>query len=98
MKTALEVQPGYAQLQVPFLLGKPYARRSGELGESERESDGGDLSEGALDEIPSPTDDDAECDLDGREPPYDCGSSPVSGARDGAVLMAVKGGYEYEET
>lgn len=39
VKTALEVQPGYAQVQVPFLFRYPYARRSGELllGEMDRE-------------------------------------------------------------
>jgi len=37
VKTALEVQPGYAQLQVPFLFGNPNALRSGELGDMERE-------------------------------------------------------------
>ena len=53
---------------MPFLLGIPYARRSGDEGESDRESAGGDVSDGTLDEIPWPLDEEAECDLDGREP------------------------------
>lgn len=60
MKTALEVQPGYAQLHVPFLLGTPNARRSGEDGERERERAGGDLSEGTEEWMPRPAEDEAE--------------------------------------
>jgi hypothetical protein len=69
VKTALEVQPGYEQLQVPFLFGKPYDRRSGDVGDNDLDREGGDLSEGAFDERPRPTEDEAECDLDGRDPP-----------------------------
>jgi hypothetical protein len=76
------------------LFGNPYARRSGELGESERDREGGDLSEGALDERPRPMEDEAECDLDGREPPKDWGRRFDSGAMIDAEVMAVKGGYE----
>jgi hypothetical protein len=80
------------------LFGNPYARRSGELGESDRESEGGDLSEGTLDERPRPTEEEAECDLDGRDAPYDCGKRLVSCARLDTGAIVVKGGYEYEET
>jgi hypothetical protein len=83
---------------VPFLFGKPYARRSGELGEREREREGGDRSEGGLDERPRPMEDDAECDLEGLDPPKDCDRRPVSIAMIGAAVMAVNGGYEYDET
>lgn len=78
------------------MLGNPYARRSGELGDNERERAGGDRSEGTFDERPRPTEEEAECDLDGREA-YVCGSR-FSGAMVDAVVMAVNGGYEYEET
>jgi hypothetical protein len=72
VKTALDVQPGYAQLQEPFLLGKPYALRSGEeLGDSERERDGGDLSAPRMEGTPKL--DEAEGDLAGRTAPMDCG-------------------------
>jgi hypothetical protein len=80
------------------LFGKPYARRSGELGDRERERDGGDLSEGTLEERPRPIEDEAECDLDGRDPQYGWDMNPVSGARVDAVVIAVKGGYEYVDT
>lgn len=73
------------------MLGKPYARRSGELGESERDRAGGERSEGTLDDRPRPTEEEAECDLDGREA-YDWGSRLVSGAMVDAVVMAVNGG------
>jgi hypothetical protein len=83
---------------VPFLFGKPYARRSGELGEREREREGGDLSEGGFDDRPRPIEDDAECDLEGLDPPKDWGNRPVSIAMIGAAVIAVNGGYEYDET
>jgi hypothetical protein len=98
VKTALEVQPGYEQLQVPLLFGKPYARRSGEVGDNDLEREGGDLSEGAFDERPRPIEDEAECDLDGRDPPKPWGRRFVSGDRIGAVAMVVNGGYEYAVT
>jgi hypothetical protein len=92
VNTALDVQPGYAQLQVPLLFGKPYARRSGELGESDRDSEGGDLSEGTLEESPKPTEDDAEFDREGLDPPYEWSIKPVSDANIGAAAMVVNGG------
>jgi hypothetical protein len=92
VKTALDVHPGYAQLHVPFLLGMPYARRSGEEGERDRESEGGDASEGTLDAIPWPTDDDVECDLDGRVVPGYCESRVESWERIVGDPMSVNGG------
>lgn len=76
----------------------PYARRSGDEGERDRESAGGDLSEGTLDAIPWPMEDEAECDLDGREPLNDCEYRVESWASMGEDAMPVKGGYEYDVT
>lgn len=98
VKTAREVHPGYAQLHVPFLLGIPYARRSGDEGESDRDSEGGDLSAVMLDMMPSPADDEAECDLDGRVAPKGCESRSVSCASVGGDAIPLKPEYEYEDT
>jgi len=42
--------------------------------------------------------DEAECDLDGREPLKDCEYSVESCASIGGDVMPVKGGYEYDVT
>lgn len=90
MNTALDVQPGYAQLQVPFLFGNPYALKSGELGDNERDKEGGDLSPARVEGTPRL--EEAESDLDGRTPPIDCGMYLASGASVWAVFIAVSGG------
>lgn len=92
MKTALDVHPGYAQLHVPFLFGMPYARRSGDEGESDRDSAGGEVSDGMLDAIPWPTDEDVECDLEGRVAPGYCERRVESWERMGGDPMSVYGG------
>jgi hypothetical protein len=71
----------------------PYALRSGDDGEMDRDSGGGDLSEITLDANPWPTDDDVECDLDGLLTGY-WESNVVSWAwaRVGGDAIAVKGG------
>lgn len=90
VNTALDVQPGYAQLHVPFLFGNPYALRSGELGDSERvDRAGGDLSEALVEGTPRL---EAEGDLEGllvRE----CGRYLESGVRV-CGFMADSGGKE----
>jgi hypothetical protein len=90
VKTALDVHPGYAQLQVPFLFGYPYTRRSGELGETDREY-GGDPW--PLDGTPNPFEDEAECDLDTRVAPVECGRKLAPGANVYSEVIAVSGGY-----
>jgi hypothetical protein len=51
-----------------------------------------------LNDRPRPTEDDAECDLEGLDLPKDCGRRPVSIAIIGAAVMGVNGGYEYDGT
>jgi hypothetical protein len=48
--------------------------------------------------MPRPAEEEAECDLDGRGPPYDCGRRFVSGANAVVDAMLVNGGYEYDDT
>lgn len=48
--------------------------------------------------MPKPVEEDAECDLDGRGKPYDCGRRFASGDRIGPADMLVYGEYEYEDT
>ena len=72
------------------MFGKPYALRSGELGDSERDRDGGDLSAARVDGTPRL--EEADSDLDGRTPPIDCGIYLESGARVWVVLIAESGG------
>jgi hypothetical protein len=76
----------------------PYDLRSGDEGESERDSEGGDLSDETLDGRSGPADDAVECDLEGREPSNDRESRFESFASIGPVAIEVKGGYEYEVT
>ena len=71
------------------MFGKPYALRSGELGDSERDRDGGDPSAVRCDDGPKL--EEAESDLAGRTPPIDCGRYLVSGARV-VVFIAVSVG------
>ena len=90
VKTALDVQPGYAQLQVPFLLGKPYALRSEGIGDMDRqEEEGGDLSP-PRDEG-TPRLDEAECDLAGRTA-MDCAMYLGSGPS--VWFIVVSAGYD----
>jgi hypothetical protein len=48
---------------------------------------GDDRSVDMFDGIANPMDEEAECDLDGRDPMYGCGKRPISGDKvEGAVI------------